>query len=184
MTEADLAELLESDVLTVARGLLGWTLRSVIGQGPVSVTITETEAYAGSDDPASHAYRGGTTRNATMFGRAGLLYVYRSYGIHWCMNVVVGAEGVGNAVLLRGGDTTEGLDIVMERRRRSDQLTNGPGKLCQALGVTGQHDGADLRDGSIVLKPGPGVAGRRVEETPRIGISRATGRLWRFVVVG
>jgi len=179
-----LEALLDADVLTVARGLLGATLRSVIGGRPVAVTITETEAYAGSDDPASHAYRGRTRRNETMFGPAGLLYVYRSYGIHWCMNVVVGVEGVGNAVLLRGGEITEGLDVVMERRRRPDQLTDGPGKLCQALGVTGQHDGVDLRAGAIVLKPGPGVGGRRVEETPRIGISKATGRLWRFVVVG
>jgi DNA-3-methyladenine glycosylase len=97
-----LGALLEADVLTVARGLLGATLRSLIGGRPVAVTITETEAYAGGDDPASHAYRGKTMRNATMFERAGLLYVYRSYGIHWCMNVVVGAEGVAHAVLLCG----------------------------------------------------------------------------------
>jgi DNA-3-methyladenine glycosylase len=179
-----LGALLEADVLTVARGLLGATLRSLIGGRPVAVTITETEAYAGGDDPASHAYRGKTMRNATMFERAGLLYVYRSYGIHWCMNVVVGAEGVAHAVLLRGGEITEGADVAMERRQRSDQLTNGPGKLCQALGVTGRHDGVDLRSGDLALKTGPGVAGRRVEATPRIGISKATERLWRFVVVG
>jgi DNA-3-methyladenine glycosylase len=176
--------LLAGDVLTVAAGLLGWTLRSTIGGTPTAVTITETEAYAGSDDPASHAYRGATERNASMFGRAGLLYVYRSYGIHWCMNVVVGEIGVAHAVLLRGGELTAGSDVAVVRRGRPDHLTDGPGKLCQALGVTGAHDGSDLRSGPVRLEPGPGIGTRRIETTPRIGISKAKAELWRFVVVG
>ncbi len=184
MAGSALVALLAGDVLDVARDLLGWTLRSTIGGVPTAVTITETEAYAGSADPASHAYRGRTGRNATMFGRAGLLYVYRSYGIHWCMNVVVGAEGVAHAVLLRGGEVTEGHEVITTRRNRSDHLTDGPGKLGQALGVTGEHDGVDLGSGPVRLMPGPGIAGRRIDITPRIGISKATGRLWRFVVVG
>lgn len=159
-------------------------MRSTIDSTPVAVTITETEAYAGVDDPASHAFRGQTARNATMFGRRGLLYVYRSYGIHWCMNVVAGGMGVAHAVLVRGGEVTEGRDVVVERRGRVDQLSNGPGKLCQALGVTGDLDGVDLRTGPVFLLAGPGLGDRPIERTRRIGISKATERLWRFVVVG
>jgi DNA-3-methyladenine glycosylase len=181
---AELGKLLTQDVFTVAEQLLGWTLRSNVEGAVTAVTITETEAYAGSDDPASHAYRGKTARNATMFGRSGLLYVYRSYGIHWCMNVVVEGEGLAHAVLLRGGEPTEGVETMRLRRGRSDHLADGPGKLCQALGVTADHDGVDLRRGAIRLYPGPGLAGRRIVRTPRIGISKATDHLWRFVAVG
>jgi DNA-3-methyladenine glycosylase len=175
--------LLAGDVFSVAEDILGWTLLSSIDGETTAVTITETEAYAGSDDPASHAYGGKTPRNAIMFGRPGLLYVYRSYGIHWCMNVVVGAEGVAHAVLLRGGEVTVGRDLVVRRRGRPAPLTDGPGKLCQGLGVTGDMDGVDLRDGPIRLSPGPGLGAGTVVRTPRIGISKATGRLWRFVAV-
>lgn len=179
-----LETLLAGDVFSVAEGLLGWSLVSDVDGERVAVTISETEAYAGDDDPASHAYRGRTKRNATMFGKSGLMYVYRSYGIHWCMNVVVGEEGVAHAVLLRGGEPTDGLETIMRRRNRSDHLTDGPGKLSQAIGATDEHDGHDLRSGRIRLEPGPGRSGRKVERTPRIGISKATDRLWRFVVVG
>ena len=182
MPGATLVRLLREDVLAVAEGLLGWTLVSNVGGLETAVIITETEAYAGSDDPASHAYRGMTKQNAVMFGPAGRLYVYRSYGIHWCMNVVVGEEGLAHAVLLRGGEPARGQPTMVRRRGRDSNLTDGPGKLCQALGVTGAHDGADLRRGPVRLEPGPGVAGRAVERTPRIGISKATDRLWRFVV--
>lgn len=184
MTSEPLDRLLRGDVWEVARGLLGWTLESTIGGVQVAVTITETEAYAGELDPASHAYRGRTRRNATMFGPAGMLYVYRSYGIHWCMNVVVGKPGLAHAVLLRGGEPQAGLEAMRERRGRSTDLTNGPGKLCQALAVTGAQDGHDLRSGPIRLLPGPGRGGRSVQRTPRIGISKATKRPWRFVLVG
>lgn len=176
--------MLGGDVRHVARELLGWTLRSTLGGGIAAVTITETEAYAGGDDPASHAYRGRTSRNATMFERPGLLYVYRSYGVHWCMNVVVGEVGLGSAVLLRGGEVTEGYELVKRRRGRAEHLTDGPGKLCQALAVTGAEDGVDLRSGPLRLEPGPGIGDRQVDSTPRIGISKATEELWRFVVVG
>lgn len=184
MSQQELESLLASDVLTVAENLLGWTLRSEIEGISAAVTITETEAYAGSDDPASHAFRGATPRNSAMFGRSGTLYVYRSYGIHWCMNVVVGEEGVPHAVLLRGGDPTEGVEAMMERRGRRSNLVDGPGKLCQALGVTHAQNGTDLRCGSLRLHPGPGLAGRAIAATPRVGISKAVERPWRFVVVG
>lgn len=184
MTGNALDDLLRGDVWEVAEGLLGWTLESAVGDVATAVTINETEAYAGELDPASHAYRGQTPRNAAMFGPAGTLYVYRSYGIHWCMNVVVGEPGLAHAVLLRGGEVTKGVGVMQERRGRTTDLTNGPGKLCQALGVTGDHDGSDLRSGLIRLAPGPGLRGREVCRTARIGISKATERLWRFVVVG
>lgn len=184
MSTAKLEELLSGDVFTVAANLLGWTLVSDLGGATTAVTLTETEAYAGPDDPASHAFCGRTKRNRAMFGRAGTLYVYRSYGIHWCMNVVVGEEGVPHAVLLRGGEATAGLATMAERRGRETNLVDGPGKLCQALGVTGELDGCDLRSGKLRLEPGQGLGGRAVVRTPRIGISKAVDLPWRFVVVG
>lgn len=178
-----LDSLLRGNVLEIAEAVLGWTLLSTISGKRTAVTVTETEAYAGSADPASHAFRGRTPRNGSMFGPAGTLYVYRSYGIHWCMNMVVGAAGEASAVLLRGGVPTEGLPSMVDRRNRETNLVDGPGKLCQALGVNGSHDGVDLREGPVRLLPGPGLEGRTIERTPRIGISKATERLWRFVAV-
>jgi len=176
--------LLAGDVLDVAAGLLGWTLESTIGGVTTSVVITETEAYAGPDDPASHAFRGLTKRNQAMFEDAGALYVYRSYGIHWCMNVVVGERGLPHAVLLRGGDPLVGVSEMVRRRGREIDVSNGPGKLCQALGVTGELDGSSVRTGPIRLVPGPGLSGRTVSKTPRVGISKAVDRPWRFIAVG
>ncbi len=179
-----LEELLKADVLGAAEQLLGWTLVSDVSGERTAVTVVETEAYAGDADPASHAYRGRTRRNASMFGPPGFLYVYRSYGIHWCMNVVVREEGVAHAVLLRGGLPTVGRETMVRRRGRDTHLADGPGKLCQALAVTGEHDGVDLRTGPIRLEHGPGIGTAAIERTPRIGISKATDRLWRFVAVG
>ena len=179
-----LDELLSEDDFTVAQQLLGWTLESTVGGKRTAVTVAETEAYAGAEDPASHAYRGKTKRNGVMFGPPGRLYVYRSYGIHWCMNLVVAPVGTAHAVLLRGGLVTAGQDVIEQRRGRSDHLADGPGKLCQALGVTGEHDGADLRKKPIRLLPGPGIGDRAVKSTPHIGITKAADRLWRFVAVG
>ncbi len=174
-------ELLAADAPEVAPRLLGMRLRSEIGGVVTEVALTEVEAYT-EDDPASHAYRGESERNRTMFGRAGLLYVYRSYGIHWCANVVTGPEGSGQAVLLRGGKVTVGRAEVIRRRGRGDHLADGPGKLCQALGITGDHDGLDLLgDGPIRLRPG--TAPSTYLATPRVGISRATEVRWRFVAV-
>ncbi len=184
MTHSALDALLKADVLTVAEGLLGWILESELGGELTAVTITETEAYAGAQDPASHAYRGMTQRNRSMFGPAGTLYVYLSYGIHWCMNVVVGETGLPHAVLLRGGEPVAGEEIMVRRRGRNTALTDGPGKLAQALGVDGSLDGTDLHDPPLRLLPGAGTAGRVVSRTPRIGITKAADRPWRFVVMG
>lgn len=182
MNRSPLDVLLGGSVWEVAEGLLGWTLESTIGDLMTAVTITETEAYAGELDPASHAFRGRTARNSSMFGDAGTLYVYRSYGIHWCMNVVVGEAGLPHAVLLRGGEPTSGVETMVCRRGREHDLANGPGKLCQALGVTGKHDGWDLHRRPLRLIPGPGLGDRTLRRTPRIGISKAVDQPWRYVV--
>ncbi|MCP4304427.1 MAG: DNA-3-methyladenine glycosylase [bacterium] len=176
--------LLDDDVLGIAANLLGCRLETEFDGITTAVTITETEAYAGPDDPASHAYRGLTDRNRVMFGPAGFLYVYRSYGIHWCMNVVVGEPGVPHAVLLRGGEPVAGRAEIIRRRGRDTDLTNGPGKLSQALAVTGDDNGTDLRSGPVRIVAGPGIGNRTVERTPRIGISKAVERPWRFIAAG
>ncbi|MCB1028176.1 MAG: DNA-3-methyladenine glycosylase [Microthrixaceae bacterium] len=190
-------------VVDVARALLGWRLISRVGleEGHPALEgrIVETEAYGSAeahgaaDDPASHAHRGPTARNRAMFGPAGRLYVYRSYGIHWCANVVVGPVGSASAVLLRAVELpTEdpALRRLMERRRpraqRAADWTNGPGKLTAALGITGDHDGVDLFDPASPLTlaaPDPIealIARVEVTATPRIGISKAVDRRWRF----
>ncbi len=167
----------------VARRLLGHMLVTDFGT-PVALVINEVEAYGGADDPASHAFRGPTTRNASMFGPAGTLYVYRSYGIHWCANVVTGAAGQGQAVLIRGGRVVEGMDKVVERRGRTDHLADGPGKLTQALGITGDHDGTSVLDGPVRLVPATSPDPSLVRATPRIGITKEVDRPWRFAVTG
>lgn len=182
------ASAFSGDVVADARRLLGCVVRTlgdepVAVRLPVAVRMDEVEAYAAEGDPASHAFSGRTPRNAAMFGPPGNLYVYRSYGIHWCMNIVVGDEGMAGAVLLRGGEVVEGLETAIERRGRSDHLADGPGKLCQALGVTGEMNGSKVNLGVIELvdrdhEPADVVA------TPRIGISKAVDRPWRFVVRG
>ena len=175
---------LEGDVVAVARALLGYRLCTRFGGARTEVFVSETEAYAGGQDPASHAYRGRTGRNGPMFGPPGTLYVYRSYGIHWCMNVVVGPPDVPNAVLLRGGVVLAGRRTMEARRGRRDKLTDGPGKLCQALGVTGEVGGTSVLDGPVRLDIGMVPEGSSVETTPRIGITKAVDRPWRFVVRG
>ncbi|NNC40752.1 MAG: DNA-3-methyladenine glycosylase [Acidimicrobiia bacterium] len=179
---AQLVDLLTGPVEDVARRLLGWRLHSHTGRMVTSVMLTEVEAYGGPDDLASHASRGPTARNASMFGPAGTLYVYRSYGIHWCANVVTGPVGEGAAVLMRGAVPLEGISIMEKRRRRTDHLVDGPGKLCQALGIVGEHDGSSLLDGPIRLLPPEEPINGVFAATPRIGVSKATDRLWRYVV--
>lgn len=174
-----IADLLSNDVLHAARGLLGARIRTEMNGEITEVVLDEVEAYAGFDDPASHAYRGETKRNRAMFGAAGTLYVYRSYGIHWCMNIVVGEPGVPHAVLLRGGEPVEGVEIMRRRRGRADRVADGPGKLTQALGVTGDHDGSSVLDGPVRLLPGKPAGA--VSTTTRIGITKAADRPWRFV---
>jgi DNA-3-methyladenine glycosylase len=173
--------LLTGSADSVAPQLLGAILTSDVGDETTSVVITEVEAYT-EDDPASHSHRGRTGRNSSMFSAPGTLYVYRSYGIHWCMNISTGPEGEGAAVLLRAGVAVTGRDVMIRRRGRDDHLSDGPGRLCQALAVSGEHDGLDLlSNGPIRLEPGsvlPGVA------SSRVGISKAADRLWRWQVAG
>ncbi len=141
--------------------------------------IIETEAYA-ADDPASHSFRGRTARNAVMFGAAGYLYVYLSYGIHCCANVVTGAEGDGQAVLLRALEPIDGIDEMLRRRGRTP-LADGPGKLCQALGIGLGDDGVHLKGSSPIRifddgtpPPAAPIVG------PRIGVTKAVDQPWRF----
>jgi len=162
-------------------------LNKVLVAGGSRGRIVEVEAYAGPLDPASHAYRGPTARNATMFGPPGHLYVYFTYGMHYCANAVTGANADGQAVLLRALAPLAGLARMHERRpaaRRTIDLASGPAKLCQALGIGPEHDGTDLVRGRVrILDDGaeppttPGVS-------TRIGITRAVDRPWRWFVPG
>jgi DNA-3-methyladenine glycosylase len=156
-------------------------LVSKFGPSSVSVKINEVEAYRGEDDPASHAFKGRTGRNGSMFERPGTLYVYRSYGVHWCANVSAGPEETGWAILFRGGEVIDGLATARARRGRDTELANGPGKLCQALGIDGSHDGLNLFDDDSALRLEPGSAPQLVMATPRIGISKARDLPWRFI---
>ncbi len=177
MTLSDLAG--PADV--VAPLLLGGRLETRRG-ALTAVRITEVEAYR-FDDPASHSYRGETPRNRTMFGPPGRLYVYRSYGMHWCANIVTGAEGEGSAVLIRAGMPLEGAEVMAARRGRDDHLADGPGKLCEALGITGVDDGADLFAGGDLRLAPDGAPPAHVRRR-RVGISRAVDVEWRFVAAG
>jgi DNA-3-methyladenine glycosylase len=171
------AELFSSPSPVAARAMIGWTLTF---QG-VGGRIVETEAYH-HEDPASHSFSGPTPRNEVMFGPPGRLYVYRSYGIHWCMNLVCG-DGPGSAVLLRALEPTAGLGLMSERRGTSDPrlLCSGPGRLGQALAVTREQNGLRLDQAPFELIPGDPV---EVVAGPRIGISKAIDVPWRFGEVG
>ena len=172
-------EALAGDVHGVARLLVGSTLL-VDGVGGV---IVEVEAYH-HEDPASHGFRGRTARNASMFGPAGHAYVYRSYGLHWCLNVVCGAEEVADAVLLRALEPTAGIERMRERRGRGDirLLCAGPGRLCEALGVSRVHDGLPLDEPPFELLAAPDPPA--IATAPRIGITRAAELPWRYVLEG
>ncbi|MFJ2566412.1 MULTISPECIES: DNA-3-methyladenine glycosylase [unclassified Streptomyces] len=172
----------------VAPRLLGAVLTHETPEGIVSIAITETEAYSGTADPASHAYRGQTPRNAVMFGPAGHLYVYRSHGLHWCANVVTGTDGIASAVLIRAGRVVEGEDLARKRRGakvESPRLARGPGNFCQALGITAEHNGTDLlTDASVVLSGGEPVPAALVRVGPRVGVSKAHDWQHRFYLAG
>jgi DNA-3-methyladenine glycosylase len=163
----------------VAPDLIGATLL-VDGVGG---RIVELEAYD-QQDPASHGHRGRTARNAAMFGPPGHAYVYRSYGIHWCLNLVCGGEGVPEAVLIRALEPTRGLELQQRRRGVEDvrQLCSGPGKLCQALGITHEHDGLALDVPPFRLEARADVP--EIVTGPRIGITRATELRWRYGEAG
>jgi DNA-3-methyladenine glycosylase len=163
----------------VAPDLIGVTLL-VDGVGG---RIVEVEAYD-QEDPASHGYRGRTRRNASMFGPPGRAYVYRSYGIHWCLNLVCEDEGVASAVLVRALEPEYGLNEMRARRGLEDPrlLCSGPGKLCQALGITGDHDGRRLDRAPFELHGRHGPV--EVVTGPRVGITRAADLPWRYAEAG
>ncbi len=179
---------LAGPAVEVAPLLLGWTLTHTTAEGTVSVRLTEVEAYMGADDPASHAYRGPTPRNVVMFGHAGHLYTYFSYGVHWCCNVVTGTEGHASAVLLRAGRVVEGQELARRRRgepTRDRSLARGPGCLGQALGLGRAHNGTDLlAEGPLSLAPGAPVETGAVSTGPRVGVSSGHALPWRFWVTG
>ncbi|MCZ7461147.1 DNA-3-methyladenine glycosylase [Streptomyces sp. WMMC940] len=181
-------DLLSRPAEEVAPELLGSVLTCKTPEGTVGIAITETEAYSGTADPASHAYRGLTPRNAVMFGPAGRLYVYRSHGLHWCANVVTGTDGIASAVLIRAGRVIEGEDLARKRRGakvESLRLARGPGNFCQALGITAGHNGVDLLTGaSVVLSEGEPVPAALVRVGPRVGVSRAHDWQHRFYLAG
>jgi DNA-3-methyladenine glycosylase len=179
----DLATALAGPVLEVAPRLLG----AVVRHDDVAVRLTEVEAYDGANDPGSHAYRGMTARNEVMFGPAGHLYVYFTYGMHHCCNVVTGTAGSASAVLLRAGAVVEGVALARERRGRGTDrdLARGPARLCQALGIDRSDNGVLLEDGEVTLSLAEEPARReQVSTGPRVGLRHAADRPWRFWLTG
>ncbi len=170
-----------------------WLLNKVLVRGERAGRIVEVEAYHGANDAASHAYRGRTPRTAVMFGPPGFLYVYFTYGMHWCANVVCGPDGEAAAALIRALEPLHGLEemrAARPRARRDRDLCNGPAKLCQALGITGADTGSDLlapragaNDGQMVRLLADGTPPpKRPGRGTRIGIKEATDKRWRFWV--
>lgn len=179
---ADLLSVLSGPVLDAAPRLLGSVLRS----GGVAVRLTEVEAYDGPNDPGSHAYRGQTARNEVMFGPPGRLYVYFTYGMHFCMNVVCGPPGKPSAVLLRAGEIVEGIELARERRGpvRDRELASGPARMCVALGIDRTHNGVNLTLEQSPVRLTLGGYDGRVSTGPRVGLREAADRPWRFWAEG
>lgn len=157
-------------------------LNATIRDSEVAIRIVEVEAYAGQRDPASHAYRGPGARNEVMFGPPGFAYVYLSYGVHWCLNVVCHPPGIGGGILLRAGEVVAGIDVARQRRGGRRDLASGPGRLGQALAVTIADRGCDLRTGRLRLEPAVDYVD--VARGPRVGVSQAADRHWRFWIPG
>ncbi len=173
---------LDDHPAAVARRLLG----AVVRRGDVAVRLTEVEAYAGTDDPGSHAFRGPTPRSAVMFGPPGHLYCYLSYGMHVCANVVVGPEGTAAAVLMRAGEVVEGLEVARERRPgvADSRLARGPALLCRALGIQLTDGGGELSTGEVRLELAAPATPESVEAGPRVGLRLAADVPWRFWLRG
>ena len=172
------------DTITVARALLGQVLQHRTAEGLAAGRIVEVEAYLGEDDPASHAFRGPRGRAEVMFRRGGIAYIYFSYGMHWCMNVVTGPAGTGGAVLLRALEPTAGIPLMQRRRGRekATDLASGPGKLAQALGIDRAQNAADLTRSALTILSAPPP--ERIASSPRIGITRAADWPLRFYIPG
>lgn len=178
-------ERLAVTAVKLAPRLLGAVLVSEIGGARVAVRLTEVEAYEGTADPASHGFRGPTPRTEIMFGPAGFLYCYFTYGMHWCANVVCGVEGRSSAVLMRAGEIVEGADVVAVRRptaKRAVDYARGPARLASCLALDAAANGLDLcsADSPVRLEYVPSRARPGVRSGPRVGISVATEQPWRF----
>lgn len=184
------------DVVAIAPALLGARLTVALPEGSVGVRLTEVEAYAGEIDPGSHAFRGKTARNASMFEAAGRIYVYFTYGMHYCANVVCGMEGVSRAVLMRAGEVVEGIDVARARRPAASKdrdLARGPARLTSALGLTREDDGqllggAGSRIRLELAEPADAVPAELVRSGPRVGVAGPGGDgeafPWRFWIDG
>jgi DNA-3-methyladenine glycosylase len=195
-------EFLDRPSQEVAPDLLGCVLEHETAEGLVAVELTEVEAYAGETDPASHSYRGRTARNAVMFGPPGYAYVYFTYGMHFCVNVVCMPEGTPRAVLLRAGRVTAGEALARRRRARwrteadprsvlpARDLARGPARLCQALAIDRTQNGLDVCSGASELRLRPADPGLQpdgeieVAVGPRVGVSAAADVPWRFWIAG
>jgi len=188
--EREAGQLVSRDLLArpaseLAPRLLAAVVVSTVGDVEVAIRVTEVEAYEGSDDPASHAFRGPTPRTAVMFGPPGHLYCYFTYGMHWCANIVCGAEGQAAAVLLRAGEVVRGSETAWSRRpsaKSAAQLAGGPARLARCLGLGSGQNGTDLCDpaGVVRLESLPRRRAAAVRAGPRVGIAVATDRPWRF----
>lgn len=184
--------MLARDSLQAAPALLGAIVTTTSPEGTVSVRLTEVEAYRGEADPGSHAFRGRTARNASMFEAGGIIYVYFTYGMHHCVNVVTGPEGLSRAVLMRGGEVVAGVELARRRRpaaRNDRDLACGPARLCAALGLDRSDDGTALggpgsRVSLALPEPGLNPEAARIRTGPRTGVAGPGGDgeayPWRF----
>ena len=173
--------------VAVAKDLLGHRLVSTVGGRRCAVRLVETEAYVGPDDPASHAFRWHRShRNEAMYGRPGALYVYFTYGMHWCANVVTEREGYPAAVLLRAGEPVEGIALMRRRRGgvRDEEIASGPAKLAQALGITGRLDGHLLAGSPLWVEADEPIDPRRRGTSARVGVRRGARHRRRYFAKG
>ncbi|RJX28147.1 MAG: DNA-3-methyladenine glycosylase [Dethiobacter sp.] len=177
----------QGHTVEIARSLLGARLVYFSPEGLTSGIIVETEAYLSQDDPACHAARGKTKRNAVMFGPPGRAYVYFIYGSYYCFNVVTNGEGVGEAVLIRALEPVEGLGLMQKRcgrGQKKNNLTSGPGKLCQAMGICREHNGMSLQEYPFFIAAGVAPDNLSVGVSGRIGINQGQDKQWRFYLKG
>src|SRR5688572_15905355 len=180
-------EFYDRETEIVAREMLGTVLVCRSGKETASGMIVETEAYIGEHDPACHAAVGRTRRTEPLYGRPGLSYVYFIYGVHWCFNAVTRAEGLPSAVLVRALQPLDGLELMKERRGpriSAVNLTNGPGKLCAALGIDGTFNGLSLQRGPLVVREGETIVPSQIVTTTRIGITKAAEWPLRYYIKG
>ncbi|MDO9535507.1 MAG: DNA-3-methyladenine glycosylase [Bacillota bacterium] len=180
-------EFFEKDTIQAARSLLGDVLVHDSPQGRTSGIIVETEAYLSQGDPACHAAKGKTKRNAVMFGPPGRAYVYLIYGSYYCFNAVTNQEDVGEAVLIRALEPLEGLDLMEKRRGLGQKITNltsGPGKLCDAMGISKEQNGLSLQKYPLFITEGVEIESSSIGVSGRIGINQAQDKPWRFFIIG